>query len=104
MDWKVSFIPNDLDDLKATEKELKVNPKVSITARVAKGKMGVSVPVVVEDIAFSGKIRIKLKLFNEMPHVKSVDISFLEKPHYDFVLKLLGGDTLGSDVNNVTKL
>jgi Ca2+-dependent lipid-binding protein len=86
-----------------TEKAAKVNPKVAITARVGKGKVGVSVPVLVEDIAFSGNIRIKLKLFNEMPHVKSVDVSFLQKPHYDFVLKPLGGDAFGSDVNNVKK-
>jgi Ca2+-dependent lipid-binding protein len=102
MDWKFSFIPNDVLDLTAREVQSKVNPKIVLTIRVGKGMLGAGMPILLEDIAFSGNMRIKLKLFNEMPHVKSVDISFLEKPHFDYVLKPVGGETLGFDINNVS--
>lgn len=104
MDWKFSFIPNDVLDLTAREAQQKVNPKIVLTIRVGKGMIGAGMPVLLEDIAFSGLLRIKLKLFNEMPHVKSVELSFLEKPHFDYVLKPVGGDTLGFDINNIPGL
>ncbi|KAI8644638.1 C2 domain-containing protein [Parasitella parasitica] len=104
MDWKLSFIPNDILDLTAREAEQKVNPKIVLTIRVGKGMLGAGMPVLLEDIAFSGHLRIKLKLFNEMPHVKSVEVSFLEKPHFDYVLKPVGGDTFGFDINNIPGL
>ncbi|CAO0794356.1 unnamed protein product [Mucor circinelloides] len=104
MDWKLSFIPNDVLDLTAREAQQKVNPKIVLTIRVGKGMIGAGMPVLLEDIAFSGHLRIKLKLFNEMPHVKSVELSFLEKPHFDYVLKPVGGDTLGFDINNIPGL
>ncbi|CEP18365.1 hypothetical protein [Parasitella parasitica] len=104
MDWKLSFIPNDVLDLTAREAQQKVNPKIVLTIRVGKGMLGAGMPVLLEDIAFSGHLRIKLKLFNEMPHVKSVELSFLEKPHFDYVLKPVGGDTFGFDINNIPGL
>jgi Ca2+-dependent lipid-binding protein len=101
MDWKFSFIPNDILDMTKREAENKVNPKIVLTIRVGKGMIGAGMPVLLEDIAFSGTMRIKLKLFNEMPHVKTCELSFLEKPHFDYVLKPVGGDTFGFDINNV---
>jgi Ca2+-dependent lipid-binding protein len=102
MDWRFSFTPNDVLDLTAREVQSKVNPKIVLTIRVGKGMIGAGMPILLEDIAFSGNMHIKLKLFNEMPHVKTVDVSFLEKPHFDYVLKPVGGETLGFDINNVS--
>lgn len=101
MDWKFSFIPNDTLDMTERELQSKVNPKIVLTIRVGKGMLGAGMPVLLEDIAFSGHMRIKLKLFNEMPHVKTIEASFLEKPHFDYVLKPVGGETFGFDINNV---
>ncbi|GAA5810280.1 hypothetical protein MFLAVUS_003700 [Mucor flavus] len=104
MDWKFSFIPNDVLDMTKREAQNKVNPKIVLTIRVGKGMIGAGMPVLLEDIAFSGTMRIKLKLFNEMPHVKTVEVSFLEKPHFDYVLKPVGGDTFGFDINSIPGL
>ncbi|KAI7888150.1 C2 domain-containing protein [Mucor mucedo] len=104
MDWKFSFIPNDVLDMTKREADNKVNPKIVLTIRVGKGMIGAGMPVLLEDIAFSGTMRIKLKLFNEMPHVKTCELSFLEKPHFDYVLKPVGGDTFGFDINNIPGL
>jgi Ca2+-dependent lipid-binding protein len=38
------------------------------------------------------------------PHVKTVEISFIEKPTFDYVLKPIGGETLGFDINNIPGL
>ncbi|KAI7907367.1 C2 domain-containing protein [Cokeromyces recurvatus] len=104
MDWQFSFIPNDVLDLTAREVQAKVNPKIVLTIRVGKGMIGAGMPILLEDLAFSGRMRIKLKLFSEMPHVKSVELSFLEKPHFDYVLKPVGGETFGFDINNIPGL
>ncbi|KAI8338841.1 C2 domain-containing protein [Blakeslea trispora] len=104
MDWSFSFMPNDILDLTAREVQSKVNPKIVLTIRVGKGMMGAGIPILLEDIAFSGNMRIKLKLFNEMPHVKTAEICFLQKPHFDYVLKPVGGETFGFDINNIPGL
>ena len=43
--------------------------------------------------------RIKLNLITNFPHIKSVGISFIEKPTFDYVLKPVGGEHLGLDIN-----
>jgi Ca2+-dependent lipid-binding protein len=103
MDWKFSFVPNDTLDMTEREMQSKVNPKIVLTIRVGKGMLGAGMPVLLEDLAFSGHMRIKLKLFNEMPHVKTAEVSFLEKPQFDYVLKPVGGETFGFDINNVIR-
>ncbi|KAI8973424.1 C2 domain-containing protein [Mycotypha africana] len=104
MDWKISFIPNDILDLTAREAQQKVNPKIILTIRLGSGKIGAGIPILLEDIAFSGHIRVKLKLFSEMPHIKTIEFCFLEKPHFDYVLKPVGGETFGFDINNIPGL
>jgi Ca2+-dependent lipid-binding protein len=41
---------------------------------------------------------------SNFPHVKTVEISFIEKPTFDYVLKPIGGETLGFDINNIPGL
>jgi Ca2+-dependent lipid-binding protein len=48
--------------------------------------------------------RIKLKLMTNFPHVQTIDMSFIEKPTFDYVLKPLGGETFGFDINNIPGL
>ena len=104
MDWSVSFTPNDLLDITQRELQSKVNPKIVLTIRVGKGFVGAGMPVLLEDLAFSGTMRLKFRLFNDFPHVKTVEASFLEKPQFDYSLKPVGGETFGFDINNVSFL
>ncbi|KAI8365587.1 C2 domain-containing protein [Blakeslea trispora] len=104
MDWKFSFIPNDVLDLTERDLQSKVNPKIVLTIRVGKGMIGAGIPVLLEDLAFSGHLRLKFKMFNEFPHIKTVEASFLEKPHFDYSLKPVGGETFGFDINNIPGL
>ncbi|CAO3643790.1 unnamed protein product [Cunninghamella blakesleeana] len=104
MDWKVSFIPNDNTDLTQRDLESKVNPKIILTIRVGKGMLGAGMPILLEDIAFSGNMRLKFKFYNEFPHIKTIEASFLEPPHIDYSLKPVGGETFGFDINNIPGL
>ncbi|CAO3654409.1 unnamed protein product [Mucor hiemalis] len=104
MDWKFSFIPNDTLDLSERDLQSKVNPKIVLTIRVGKGMIGAGMPVLLEDLAFSGHLRLKFRMFNEFPHIKTVEASFLEKPHFDYSLKPVGGETFGFDINNIPGL
>jgi Ca2+-dependent lipid-binding protein len=101
MDWKVSFTPNDILDMTKRDAQAKVNPKIVLTIRLGKGFVSAPIPILVEDLAFTGQMRIKLNLFNEFPHVKTVEACFLEQPTFDYVLKPVGGETFGFDINNV---
>jgi Ca2+-dependent lipid-binding protein len=98
MDWRFSFTPNDVSDLTARQLKTKVNPKVVLAIRVGKGVVGKDIPVLIEDMSFSGLMRVKIKLMTQFPHVKTVDLSFLERPDFDYVLKPIGGDTFGFDI------
>lgn len=101
MDWGISFTPNDISDLTPTEAKTRTNPKIILSVRVGKGMVTGAMPIVVEDISFSGLLRIRLKLMTSFPHVQLVEISFLEKPVIDYVLKPVGGESFGFDIANV---
>lgn len=101
MDWGISFTPNDVSDITPRQAANKVNPKIVLSVRVGKGVATAALPILVEDITFAGLMRIKMKLMTSFPHVQVVDISFLEKPVIDFVLKPIGGETFGFDIANV---
>ena len=101
MDWGFSFTPNDTSDLTAREIQKKVNPKIVLTIRLGKGLASAGMPVLLEDMSFSGLLRIRLKLMTTFPHVQVVDLSFLEEPVFDYVLKPIGGETFGFDIGFV---
>ncbi|KAJ2891466.1 Tricalbin-2, partial [Coemansia aciculifera] len=104
MDWHASFTPNDLEDVPAVLRENRVNPKVVLTVRVGKGFIGAGMPILVENMVFKGKMQVKLQLGPVFPHVRTADVCFLEKPTIDFVLKPVGGETLGFDIAHVPGL
>ncbi|BDD60454.1 hypothetical protein MAP00_005580 [Monascus purpureus] len=104
MDWKFSFTPNDIMDLTARQLKDKINPKVVLEVRIGKGVLSKGLDVIVQDMACSGLIRVKIKLQIDFPHVERIDVCFLERPEIDYVCKPLGGDTLGFDVNFIPGL
>ncbi|KAJ7124724.1 C2 domain-containing protein [Mycena crocata] len=104
MDWGISFTPTDTSDLTERQVANKVNPKIVLSVRVGKGLATASMPILLEDITFSGLMRIRLKLMSNFPHVQIVDICFLEKPVIDYVLKPVGGETFGFDIGNIPGL
>ena len=104
MDWKFSFTPNDVMDLTARQLKNKINPKVALEIRVGKGVISKGIDVIVEDFAFSGLMRVKVKLQIPFPHIEKVEICFMGRPEIDYVCKPLGGDTLGFDINFIPGL
>ncbi|KAH3671943.1 hypothetical protein OGAPHI_000129 [Ogataea philodendri] len=101
MDWDFGFTPNDTDDMTKNELKKKIDPKVALGIRVGKGFVGASLPILVEDMSFKGKMRITMKLGDNMPHIKTVSVSFLEPPSIDYALKPVGGNTFGIDIMSV---
>ncbi|KAG2023600.1 transmembrane protein [Coprinopsis cinerea AmutBmut pab1-1] len=104
MDWAVSFTPTDESDMTQRQAAAKLNPKIVLSIRLGKGLATAALPVLVEDITFSGLMRIRMKLVSNFPHIQIVDFCFLEKPVIDYVLKPLGGDTFGVDIASIPGL
>ncbi|TFK30388.1 transmembrane protein [Coprinopsis marcescibilis] len=104
MDWAVSFTPTDERDMTKRQAAAKVNPRIVLTVRLGKGLATAGLPVLVEDITFSGLMRVKMKLITNFPHIQVVDICFLEKPVIDYVLKPVGGDAFGLDIASIPGL
>jgi len=92
MEWKISFVPNDILDMTKRMADKKVNPKVVISIGVGIGPAVVHKDIIVEDIMFTGTMRIKLKLMNNFPHVQTLDLSFMQPPSFDFSLNPVGFD------------
>ncbi|KAF7975752.1 hypothetical protein HWV62_8539 [Athelia sp. TMB] len=104
MDWHIAFTPCDVSNITPNEAKDKVNPKIVLDVRVGKGLATAAMPILLEDLEFTGKMRIRLKLMTNFPHVQLVDLSFTEKPVFDYVLKPIGGDTFGFDIGNIPGL
>jgi Ca2+-dependent lipid-binding protein len=104
MDWAFSFTPNDVADLTERQIRNKVNPKVVLEIRVGKAMISKGLDVIVEDMTFSGLMRLKIKLQIPFPHVERVEMSFLERPTIGYVCKPLGGDSFGFDINFIPGL
>jgi len=104
MDWKFSFTPNDTSDLTAKQIKTKINPKVVLEIRVGKAMISKGLDVIVEDMACTGTMRVKMKLQLPFPHIDRVEISFLGRPTIDYACKPIGGDMLGFDINFIPGL
>lgn len=100
MDWKTTFIPHDQEDKTARQLREKVNPKVVLGVRIGKGAVSKKIKIAVEDMMFQGSINVRMKLITTFPHIKAIDISFLEAPEFDFSLKPL----MGADITMVPGL
>ncbi|KAI9053494.1 hypothetical protein LZ554_002449 [Drepanopeziza brunnea f. sp. 'monogermtubi'] len=104
MDWKFSFTPNDHADMTSRQIKNKVNPKIVLEIRIGKAMISKGLDVIVEDMAFSGLMRLKIKLQIPFPHVEKIEMSFLDKPTIDYVCKPIGGEMLGFDINFIPGL
>ncbi|KAJ4326786.1 Tricalbin-2 [Fusarium piperis] len=104
MDWKFSFTPNDTDDMTSRQLKNKVNPKVVLEIRIGKAMISKGLDVIVEDMTFSGIMRLKIKLQIPFPHIDRVEMCFLERPTIDYVCKPLGGESFGFDINFIPGL
>ena len=102
MEWWFSFMPNEVSELTEKQKLNKVNPKIILSVRVGKGLASAAMPILLEDMMFTGHMKIRMKLMTNFPHVQLVDLSFMEKPVFDYVLKPIGGETFGFDIGNVS--
>lgn len=70
MEMKLSFVPNDVLDMTHAQAARKVNPKIVLNVRFGVGPAKVGKDIVVEDLMFTGVMRIKLKLVSNFPHSK----------------------------------
>ncbi|EEB06393.1 synaptotagmin family C2 domain-containing protein [Schizosaccharomyces japonicus yFS275] len=104
MDLACSFTPDNLSELTGHEIATQIKPKIELSVRIGKSIASASMPVLVEDFSFSGVIRLKLKFLSSYPYIKSVGLTFVEKPDISFVLKPIGGEKLGFDIGNVPGL
>ncbi|KAK6456154.1 putative bud/polarization protein [Scheffersomyces xylosifermentans] len=98
MDWTFSFTPNDTDGMTKAEIKKKIDPKVALGVTVGKAFISKTLPILVEDMSMTGRLKIKMKLFSNFPHIKMVSLQFLEAPTIDYKFKPMGGDTLGIDI------
>jgi len=71
MEMKLSFVPNDVLDMTHAQAARKVNPKIVLNVRFGVGPAKVGKDIVVEDLMFTGVMRIKMKLVNNFPHSTS---------------------------------
>jgi Ca2+-dependent lipid-binding protein len=102
MNWRISFVPNDLADMTKARLAKKINPKIVLTARVGRGIVGAGIPILLEDLSLTGTMKVKLKLIPNFPHVETIDLCFIQPPVFDFALKPIGGETLGFDIGIVS--
>ena len=102
MDWGLSFTPKDTSDMTEKEKAQMTNPRIALAVRLGAGLATAGPTILVEDISFSGLLRIRMKLMTNFPHIQIVDISFLKQPDISYVLKPIGGDAFGFDIANVS--
>jgi len=104
MDWKFSFTPNDKEDMTTKQLRNKINPKVVLEIRLGKAMVSKAMKIIVEDFAFSGLMRVRMKLQLPFPYIERVDMCFVGRPDIDYVCKPLGGDTFGFDINFIPGL
>ncbi|VEU19295.1 DEKNAAC100563 [Brettanomyces naardenensis] len=98
MDWDFGFTPNDTDGMTKEQLRKKVDPKVALGISVGKGVVSASLPILVEDMSFKGKMRITFQLAESFPFIEIVSVMFLEPPEIDYGLKPVGGNTFGIDI------
>lgn len=98
IDISFAFTPNDESEMTEIEAKQKINPRIALGVNVGKGIVSKKLTVLTEDINVAGNMRLMLKFGNIFPNIKIVSIQLLEPPLIDFVLKPIGGDTLGLDI------
>ncbi|KZT58286.1 tricalbin [Calocera cornea HHB12733] len=104
MEWKLSFTPNDSSNTTLKKAADRVNPKIVFEITVGKSLAKITLPILLENFEFRVHVQIKLDLMTAPPHAKRLEISFMEKPFFDFELKPIGGETFGFDIGFIPGL
>ncbi|KZO90442.1 hypothetical protein CALVIDRAFT_542695 [Calocera viscosa TUFC12733] len=104
MEWKLSFTPNDGSNTTLKKAADRVNPKIVFEITVGKSLAKITLPILLENFEFRVHVQIKLDLMTTPPHAKRLEISFMEKPFFDFELKPIGGETFGFDIGFIPGL
>lgn len=103
-EWKFNYTPEDTSDMTVKQAKSKIDPKVELSVRIGAGLAGATLPILVQNMQFSGTLRVQFKLISNFPNIQTVGISFMEPPKFDYVLKPVGGSKLGFDVGNIPGL
>ncbi|KAI9299061.1 hypothetical protein K502DRAFT_322489 [Neoconidiobolus thromboides FSU 785] len=91
MDWHLSFTPNSFYEKKFKSNDsfeesnlIKINSNIQLEIELNLFGMTFKLPIILNEMHFNSKLRIKLKLMNNFPHIKSAHVSLLELPDIDF--------------------
>ncbi|EPX71903.1 C2 domain-containing protein [Schizosaccharomyces octosporus yFS286] len=79
MDVDFSYTPNDTLDITGAS-YCRVNSAVSLRVKVGKGKFMAKLPVSTKDIFVSGQLRLRFRLSEEFPFIKTASVSLLSTP------------------------
>ncbi|KAI0463797.1 hypothetical protein LJB42_002803 [Komagataella kurtzmanii] len=90
MDWGVSFTPNTLADATVKQMRNRINQKVIVKLKL----FGLTLPIVVSDISFRVLLRVRLRMMSQFPHVRTVNLSLVNPPEFDFSCRIFGGDSI----------
>ncbi|GMM36152.1 tricalbin [Saccharomycopsis crataegensis] len=94
MDWCVSFTPNDHHDLTYKQLKNRVNQKVVVKIKL----FGISLPIVVKNVAFNTTVRVRIHMMESFPHIDTINVSLPELPMFDFVSKVFGDTPINWEV------
>jgi len=67
MDWAISFTPSDIMDITKRQALAQVNPKIVLSIRLGKGFVSKALPILLEDINFTGRMRSVRKPLDCLP-------------------------------------
>ncbi|EEB09229.1 C2 domain-containing protein [Schizosaccharomyces japonicus yFS275] len=104
IDVKFSFAPNDSLDISGDSIGFRVNPKLTLKAKIALGKLSFSIPITVQDISISGVLRLRFKLSSEFPFINVLSASMLDMPEIYYVVRPIDLPFLDADVSYIPGL
>lgn len=92
MDWWVSMTPNAMEDSTIKQMKNKANQEIIIKAKL----FGLTIPICVNDVTFQAKMRVRIRMMPQFPHVQTINVSMMEQPYIDFMAKPVGADSIFS--------
>lgn len=86
MDWKLSLCPHaHHPGIGITRPPTHPNfdPRVNLDVGVKLGPLDMKIPIKTSDFRFFANVRVKMRLMNSFPHIKTIDVSLLSLPELD---------------------
>lgn len=90
MDWWVSMVPNAMEDSTIKQMKNKANQEIIIKAKM----FGLTIPFCVNDVSFKAKMRVRIRMMPQFPHIQTVNVSMMEQPYVDFMARPIGSDSI----------